>query len=229
MGILGALSSVKQLVIRLDEGNRPYVAGDEVSGTLEVTTEKESLKVDEITITVTGNISNEFEIRKSNDDKKKYRMNEKFWTHRVVLEGKTELAAGTKTYSFTFQLPLSLRSSILSSGSEKGILNSDQEKLCNLKIGKWKVFTNYKIEAVVDVPMGIDKDAELFFNVSHITDLNGEKRTQEKVEEQQTKTFGAFCCESRPVSINMMLNKSGFVCGEKIAIYTKVIEMYRLF
>ena len=55
VGLLRLLeSAVKGLVIKLDADGKPFIAGDEVSGTLEVTTEKEALGVDEITITVTG-------------------------------------------------------------------------------------------------------------------------------------------------------------------------------
>ena len=70
--------------------------------------------------------------------------------------------------------------------------------------------------------MGIDQSTVLPLMVSHLGDLNKDNSTLEKVEEQQTKTFGALCCESGPVSVNMILNKSGFVCGEKIMITTRV-------
>ena len=82
--------------------------------------------------------------------------------------------------------------------------------------------TRYEIKAHVDIPMGIDQSTVLPLTVSHLGDLNKDNSTLEKVEEQQTKTFGAFCCESGPVSVNMILNKSGFVCGEKIMITIRV-------
>ena len=70
--------------------------------------------------------------------------------------------------------------------------------------------------------MGIDQSSVLPLMISHLGDLNKDNSTLEKVEEQQTKTFGALCCESGPVSVNMILNKSGFVCGEKIMITTRM-------
>ena len=68
MGLLGLLeSAVKGLVIKLDADGKPFIAGDEVSGTLEVTTEKEALGVDEITITVTGRTDIAFDHSTSQD------------------------------------------------------------------------------------------------------------------------------------------------------------------
>ena len=43
-----------------------------------------------------------------------------------------------------------------------------------------------------------------------------------KVEKSVSKTFGALCCESGPLSMDYVLNKNGFVCGEKIKINIKV-------
>ena len=211
MGLLGGLleSAVKGLVIKLDADGKPFIAGDEVSGTLEVTTEKESLGVDEITITVTGRTDIEFfhstrvktKDNRTRSVSKKCKLDLNFWTENIVIANQIVLEAGTKTYPFSFKLPTFLRSSIKISSS------------CH---------TCYEIKAHVDIPMGIDKSTVLPLMVSHLGDLNKDNFTLEKVEEQQTKTFGALCCESGPVSVNMILNKIGFVCGEKIMITTRV-------
>ena len=84
--------------------------------------------------------------------------------------------------------------------------------------------TSYRMKANVDIPMGLDKDITHTFVVNHINNLNKDNSTLEKVEKQQTKTFGMLCCESGPVSLNMVLNKNGFVCGEKIKISARVIN-----
>ena len=43
-----------------------------------------------------------------------------------------------------------------------------------------------------------------------------------QVEKSTSKTFGALCCESGPLSMDYVLNKNGFVCGEKIKINIKL-------
>ena len=126
MGLLGLLeSAVKGLVIKLDADGKPFIAGDEVSGTLEVTTEKESLGVDEITITVTGRTDIEFDhstrVRGKDNHtktvKKKCKLDLDFWKENIVIAKQIALEAGTKTYPFSFKLPTFLRSSILKKDS----------------------------------------------------------------------------------------------------------------
>lgn len=121
VGLLRLLeSAVKGLVIKLDADGKPFIAGDEVSGTLEVTTEKDSLGVDEITITVTGRTDIAFDhstrVRtKDNHTRsvnKKCKLDLDFWTENIEVAKQIVLEAGTKTYPFSFKLPTFLRSSI---------------------------------------------------------------------------------------------------------------------
>ena len=214
-------SSVKELVIKLDTEGKPFIAGDDVAGTVEATTEKESLQVDSITLTVTGKTDIEFSHSTRVKQKKggyksvskACKLDLDFWKENIELEKQTVLEAGTKTYNFSFKLPTFLRSSF---GQEGGMFEAV------------KCHTRYEIKVHVDIPMGIDKTTTLPIQVSHLGDLNKDNTTLEKVEEQQTKTFGALCCESGPVSLNMILNKSGFVCGEKIMITARVSYGYDL-
>ena len=122
MGLLGLLESdVKGLFIKLDADGKPFIAGDEVSGILEVTTEKESLGVDKITITVTGRTDIAFDhstrVRtKDNHTRsvnKKCKLDLDFWKENIVINKQIALEAGTKTYPFSFKLPTFLRSSLL--------------------------------------------------------------------------------------------------------------------
>ena len=114
MGLLGLLeSAVKGLVIKLDADCKPFIAGDEGSGTLEVTTEKEALGVDEITITVTGRTDITFDhstqVRtKDNHTKsvnKKCKLDFDFWKENIVVPKQIALEGGTKTFLRTsFQM-----------------------------------------------------------------------------------------------------------------------------
>ena len=81
----------------------------------------------------------------------------------------------------------------------------------------------YKAEALVDIPWGIDSQGKLEILVNRINDLNEDIETLETAEGEQTKTVGFLRCFSGPVSINVSLNKKGFVCGEEIKIKIKVV------
>ena len=70
--------------------------------------------------------------------------------------------------------------------------------------------------------MGRDKEALKNIYVNHINNLNKDQKLLTKVEKHDMTTFGALCCESGPVSLNYFVEKSGFVCGEKIRISTRV-------
>ena len=118
----------------------------------------------------------------------------------ITLEKQTELPAGTKSYDFSFELPTSLRSTFHGNDGS----------------------TKYWIKATVDIPMGLDKDESKEIHVSHIRNLNKDDTTLEKVEKQEMKTFGALCCETGPITMNYVLNKNGFVSGEKIIINIQV-------
>ena len=77
-------------------------------------------------------------------------------------------------------------------------------------------------KANVEIPWGKDCSGTLDIFVNKVFDLNSFIDTLETGEAQQTKTFGCLCWASGPISINVVLNKSGYVCGEKIDIDLKV-------
>ena len=81
----------------------------------------------------------------------------------------------------------------------------------------------YLAKAMVDVPWGIDNSGQLELHVNKIHDLNEDITTLERADAQQTKTVGFMCFASGPISLNVTLNKSGFVCGEVVKINAKVI------
>ena len=82
--------------------------------------------------------------------------------------------------------------------------------------------TIYLLKATVDIPMGLDKDETKEIHVNHIRNLNKEVSTLEKVEKQEMKTFGICCFETPPITMSFVLNKKGYVSGEKIFVNVQV-------
>ena len=111
-----------------------------------------------------------------------------------------DVPAGLKTWSFSFKLNKDIRSSF------KGEFGS----------------TKYLVSAHVDLP-GFDKTETVEIKVNHYRNLNNEPKTLKKRNDSKTTTFGMLCCESGPLSLDVSINKTGFVCGEKANICIRVI------
>ena len=75
---------------------------------------------------------------------------------------------------------------------------------------------------MVDIPWGMDNEGQLEIFVNKINDLNDDIDTLETADAQQTKNVGCLCFASGPISLNVSLNKNGFVCGETMKINAKV-------
>ena len=75
---------------------------------------------------------------------------------------------------------------------------------------------------MVDIPWGMDNEGKLEIFVNQIHNLNDYIETLETTDAQQTKTIGCLCLASGPISVNVALNKNGFVCGEVIKINARV-------
>ena len=81
---------------------------------------------------------------------------------------------------------------------------------------------NYIAKAMVDIPWGMDNEGKLEIFVNQIHNLNDYIETLETTDAQQTKTIGCLCLASGPISVNVALNKNGFVCGEVIKVNARV-------
>ena len=116
MGLLS--SDVEAVVIELDKPNQPFVAGDNISGSVLVTTQKEGVKVKKITLDITGETEIEFDMKKKVKTKgtggkkgsksvtQTCRKNVTFFTQAIILEGEEkELPVGMNKYGFSFDLP----------------------------------------------------------------------------------------------------------------------------
>eukprot|EP00090_Calanus_glacialis_P029161 TRINITY_DN46794_c0_g1_i1.p1 TRINITY_DN46794_c0_g1~~TRINITY_DN46794_c0_g1_i1.p1 ORF type:complete len:383 (+),score=115.83 TRINITY_DN46794_c0_g1_i1:68-1150(+) len=213
MGLLS--SDVEAVVIELDKANQPLIVGDTISGSVLVTTQKEGVKVKKITLDITGEIEIEFDKKtkkKSKGKNKKggsktvnatLRKNVTFFKQAIILEGEEkELPVGMSKYSFSFELPEDGKSSF--QGTHGSI--------------------KYLAKAMVDIPWGIDNESQLEIFINKIHDLNDDIETLETADAQQTKTVGCLCFASGPISVNVALNKKGFVCGEQLKINARVLN-----
>ena len=76
------------------------------------------------------------------------------------------------------------------------------------------------------MPWGKNNSDSLEIVVNKVYNLNSFIETLETAAAQQTKTLGCLCFASRPISVNVVLAKTGYVCGEKINIKAKVRIKY---
>ena len=124
---------------------------------------------------------------------------------------------GTKKYKFEFDLPEDGHNSFTAPGAS----------------------FSYMLKCTVDIPWGIDAEGSLELFVNEVKDLNdsigkfsqqdGKKdfdwfisETLETVDEQDQINVGCGCLAQGPISLNVNMEKTGFVCGEKAAINIKV-------
>ena len=127
------------------------------------------------------------------------------------------MPVGTKKYKFEFDLPEDGHNSFTAPGAS----------------------FSYILKCTVDIPWGIDAEGSLELFVNEVKDLNdsiGEffftlterlllintSETLETVDEQDQTNVGWGCFAQGPISLNVNMEKTGFVCGEKAAINIKV-------
>ena len=76
-----------------------------------------------------------------------------------------------------------------------------------------------------DVPWGIDAEGSLEIFVTRIRDLNEEIETLETVEEKEEFRVGWGCFSQGPITLDIKLPKSGFVCGERAKVTANVSKI----
>ena len=169
-----------------------------------MTTQKAGVKVQKIHLDITGVTDIAFSHTKGKGKKKKTQKctkRQEFFKEVINLMNEEKvLDVGVTPYKFNFKLPDDARTSF------KGKFGSIE----------------YLAKAFVDIPWGKDGEGTLVLHVNKLNDLNTEMETLEKAEAQHQKTFGVLCFKSPPVTTNLVVNKSGFVCGEVMKVNVKV-------
>ena len=110
------------------------------------------------------------------------------------------MPVGTKKYKFEFDLPKEAHNSLSAPGAS----------------------FSYMLKCNVDIPWGIDAEGSLELFVNEIKDLNDSIETLETVDNQEQTNLGCGCFAQGPLSLNVNMEKTGFVCGEKATINIKV-------
>lgn len=111
---------------------------------------------------------------------------------------------GTTTYDFYFNLKTELPSSF--SGS----------------CGKIK----YKLEFVIDKAWKFDEKQSLFLNIIQSVNLNSAFNTLQPFENQLTRNIGYI--NSGPISVHVYIPKTGYICGERLAVQVIVSNNSRI-
>lgn len=114
------------------------------------------------------------------------------------------LLPGTTTYDFYFNLKTELPSSF--SGS----------------CGKIK----YKLEFVLDKPWKFDEKQTLLLNIIQSVNLNLAFSTLQPFQKQLTRNIGYI--NSGPISVHAYIPKTGYICGEKLAVQVIVSNNSRI-
>jgi len=123
--------------------------------------------------------------------------------HGIIIDGKEQvLPVGTKKYKFEFDLPKEAHNSLSAPGAS----------------------FSYMLRCTVDIPWGIDAEGSLELFVNEIKDLNDSIETLESVDNQEQTNLGCACFAQGPLSLNVNMEKTGFVCGEKATINIKVLN-----
>ena len=84
-----------------------------------------------------------------------------------------------------------------------------------------QAYIKYSFEARVDRPWWFDITAELSINIHDLVDLNLGQFTR-PLRASTEKTICCLCCASGPVSIEAMIDRSGYTCGENILVTLNV-------
>lgn len=217
MDLLGTFvkSSIDGVVIELDKGNTPYVAGEKVTGFVHITTQKDDIKVAKIILEVTGQLytkvpfTEKTKAKKGEKAKSKKAVaqnNETFFSQSIIIEGSEKLLPqGNSKYKFEFLLPEEARSSLSSEFAS----------------------VSYTMKCTADVMglMGLDATGSLDLWVTRVRDLNEEIESLEDADGQMETTVGCGCFKQGPISLNVRIPKSGFVSGETAKVDVKVSNM----
>lgn len=87
-------------------------------------------------------------------------------------------------------------------------------------------FIRYKVEAILDIPWGLDYKIRKPFKVARYDDLNLLQSPiyRRPCEAERIKTFGILCCTSDPLVLRMRVPKIGFGLGESIPVQMEIIN-----
>lgn len=210
---LGKLDKFK---IKFDDGNKKgiFYAGTTIKGNLKVKLD-DDMKMRGIYLVFLGKAYvhwSEQHSRGSGKNRrtytKHYRAREQYFHHRHLVYGSwdhetdstIELKKGKHKYPFEFTLPEGLPSSF-----EGGTGH-----------------VRYQVSATIDKPWKFDHNTRRPFTVISILDLNRQPDAMKAPGGQGQKHLCCLCCKSGPIEANFHIERTGFVPGEAIKLYSEI-------
>jgi len=127
-----------------------------------------------------------------------------FRTAIAVLKGKTkDLSAGQHQFEFSFNLPSNLPCSFSSRFGNIG----------------------YTIEAKAKFSLGYELECKKTFTVQNNTDVRELPKANERIQIEECKYIGCFCCRSGPITCRCWIPKQGYKVGEQILFSAEIENM----
>jgi hypothetical protein len=203
---------LKDVLIKLDNSNNTYYAGQTVNG--QVVFEFDSpkkirgIKVQFLGAAITKwyeTEKRETSDGKTEEEQKEVSGKEEYFQISYYLLGganasETELPAGTHSYPFSCVLPPTLPSSF---EGEHG-------------------HVRYTVTVTLDRPWKFDQETKMAFTVISPVDLNKIESVRKPHRLEMEKSFCCFCCASGPLSVVVSLPVTGYVSGQTIPLLADI-------
>jgi len=149
-----------------------------------------------------------FELKIKSNDKRHTRMSERenFLQHEMVLlfkepnQEELYIEQGSHSFPFSVTLPDRLPTSFEFNSS----------------------YIRYSVNAILDIPWGIDKSVSKPLTVCSEYDLNSFPNFKEPALTEGIRSCCCLCCRTGPIAYKFSILKTGFVAGEKIAFSSEL-------
>ncbi|XP_011664680.2 arrestin domain-containing protein 4-like [Strongylocentrotus purpuratus] len=176
-----------------------FKPGDVIQGFVLVVLSAEKKHIRGIRVKFKGKTKTEW--RNFHDDGEDFLWKEVLFKHTALVFGEDDacdrsyiLPAGEHKFPFRFRLPLGL----------------PPELYCKF------AQVSYMVKAVIDRPRKYDHSAKRAFRIRPVVDLNIIPEVLHPIGDQQTTNEGCLCCETGPITLDVNVNKRGFVVGESM-------------
>ncbi|XP_071488736.1 arrestin domain-containing protein 1-like [Diadema antillarum] len=200
------MSSKLQVFDIVFEGNDANVfkPGDLIQGYVLIVLSSEKRHIRGIRVRFKGRTKTEWRKNESKDD---YSWKEVLFDYTLLVFGEDPvsdrsyiLPAGRHKFPFRYRLPLGL----------------PPEMYC--KFAK----VTYVVKAIIDRPMKYDHSSKRSFRIRPVVDLNLVSDVLHPIGDQMTAKEGCLCCETGPVTLEISVDKRGYIVGESMWISGRV-------
>ncbi|XP_041465310.1 arrestin domain-containing protein 4-like [Lytechinus variegatus] len=176
-----------------------FKPGDVIQGFVLVVLSAEKKHIRGIRVKFKGKTKTEW--RNFHDDGEDFLWKEVLFKHTALVFGEDDacdrshiLPAGEHKFPFRYRLPLGL----------------PPELYCKF------AQVSYMVKAVIDRPRKYDHSAKRAFKIKPVVDLNIIPEVLVPIGDQKTVNEGCLCCETGPITLDVNVNKRGYVVGESM-------------